>query len=239
MKKLADDWITRGTLDFEYKKYVLLAYLQHVGKSFDQHKLYPPFADLIMHYKNASRLKAGKQKLWKSFPKDLTQLDLKNLKMFFKSKVAEDDQLKELEDIIDFAMNKLQGHIVVGKDIFDEVEKQLIIEPVGVKALGENEGLLLIDPQYESFYHIYQYRVSIFEAAEEKVRGLQTVFIDRIRKSIGTTLEQIKIQVLKNIQLVSNYSAFRVVTLQPYPYKETLLPIVKRSFSSYIAGRFE
>jgi hypothetical protein len=239
MKKLADDWLTKGTLDFEYKKYVLLAYLQHVGKYFEQHKLYPSFADLIMHYKNAAQLKDGKQKLWKSFPKELTQLDLKNFRMLFESKVAEDDQINELEYIIDFAMNKLQNHIMVGKKIFDEVERQLIIEPVGVKALEENEGLLLIDPQYESFYHVYRYRVSIFEAAEEKVRGLQTVFIDKIKKSIGTTLEQLKIQVLKNIQLVTNYSAFRVVAMQPYPYDETLLPIVKRSFSQYIAGRYE
>lgn len=234
MEKLSDDWITKGTLDFEYKKYILLAYLQHVSKAFEQHKLYPTFADLIMHYKNAAQLKEGKQKLLKSFPKKLTELDLKNFRMFFKSKVEEDVQLKELEDIIDFTMDKLHGHIAIGKDIFDEVEQHLIIEPVGVKALEENEGLLLIDPQYDPFYHIYQYRISIFEAAEEKFRGLQTVFIEKIRKSIGTTLEQLKIQVLKNIQLVSNYSAFRVVALQPYPYEETLLPIVKRSFSSYL-----
>ncbi|ADR20861.1 hypothetical protein MATR_15130 [Marivirga tractuosa] len=239
MEKLADDWITSGTLDFEYKKYILLAYLKHVAKSFDQHKLYPSFADLIMHYKNASQLKAGKQQLWKSFPKELTKLDLKNFRLFFESKVNEDDQLKELEEIVDFAMDSLQGHIAVGKNIFDEVEKQLIIEPVGIKALEENEGLLLIDPQYDPFYHIYQYRISIFEAAEEKVRGLQTVFIDRIKKSIGTTLEQLKIQVLKNIKLVSNYSAFRVVALQPYPYEETLLPIVKRSFSGYLENNFK
>jgi hypothetical protein len=47
-------------------------------------------------------------------------------------------------------------------------------------------------------------------------------------------LEQLKIKVLKNIKLVSNYSAFRVVALRPYPYEETLLPIVKRSFSNYL-----
>jgi len=234
MEKLADDWITKGSLDFEYKKYILLAYLQHVGKSFEQHKLYPTFAELMMHYKNAAQLKAGKQRLWKSFPKELTQIDLKNFRLFFESTVADDQRLKPLEDILDFTIDSLKGHIVVGKDIFDEVEKHLLIEPVGVKALGENEGLLLIDPQYDSFYHVYQYRMTIFEAAEERVRGLQTVFIDKIKKSIGTTLEQLKIQVLKNIRMVSNYSAFRVVAMQPYPYEETLLPIVKRSFSEYL-----
>ena len=96
--------------------------------------------------------------------------------MYFESKIQDDEKLEELEEIIDFAMNQLQNKITVGKDIFDDVEKQLIIEPVGVKALEENEGLLLIDPQYDPFYHIYQYRISIFEAAEETVRGLQTVF---------------------------------------------------------------
>jgi hypothetical protein len=234
MKKLADDWITKGSLDFEYKKYLLLAYLQDVGKSFEQHKLYPSFAELILHYKNAAQLKDGKQKLFKSFPKKISKLDLKNFRMFFESKTAEDHHLKELEDIVDFAMNQLQLQIFVGKEIFDEVEKQLIIEPVGVKALEDNEGLLLIDPQYEPYYHIYQYRITIFEAAEEKVRGLQTIFLDKIRKSVGTTLEQLKIKVLKNIKLVSNYSAFRVVAQHPYPYEETLLPIVKRSFADYI-----
>jgi hypothetical protein len=234
MEKLADDWITSGTFDFEYKKYVLLAYLQQVGKSFEEQKLYPSFAELIMHYKNAASLKEGKQQLMKSFPKKLTHLDVKNFKMYFESKIQDDEQLVELEFIVDFAMNELQDKISIGKDIFDHVEKQLIIEPVGIKALEENEGLLLIDPQYDPFYHIYQYRISIFEAAEEKVRGLQTVFIDRVRKSIGTTLEQMKIQILKNIKLVSNYSAFRVVALQPYPFEETLLPIVKRSFSNFL-----
>jgi len=180
------------------------------------------------------QLKDGKQKLLKSFPKRLSQVDLKNFKMYFESKVEEDVQLKELEDIIDFALDELKGQITIGKDIFDEVESQLIIEPVGVKALEENEGLLVIDSEFDPYYHIYQYRISIFETVEEKVRSLQTVFIDKFKKSIGTTLEQLKIKVLKNIKLVSNYSAFRVVALRPYPYEETLLPIVKRSFSNYL-----
>jgi hypothetical protein len=234
MEKLADDWITKGTLDFEYKKYILLAYLKHVSKAFEQHKLYPTFADLIMHYKNAAQLKEGKQKLLKSFPKRLKEIDLKNFKMFFETKVEEDAQLKELENIVDFTMSKLEDHITIGKNIFDEVEQNIIIEPVGVKALEEIEGLLLIDPQHDPFWHIYQYRITFFQAAEERIRGLQTIFIDKIKKSIGTTLEQLKIEVLRKIKLVSNYSAFRVVALQPYPYEETLLPIVKRSFSSYL-----
>ena len=28
MEKLSKDWLTQGLIDFEYKKYVLMAYLQ-------------------------------------------------------------------------------------------------------------------------------------------------------------------------------------------------------------------
>ena len=41
MPKLSKDWITEKHIDFEYKKYVLLAYLQEVEKHFEMTSLYP------------------------------------------------------------------------------------------------------------------------------------------------------------------------------------------------------
>ena len=37
--KLSPEWFLEGTLDFEYKKYVLLAYLQHVSQEFAEMNL--------------------------------------------------------------------------------------------------------------------------------------------------------------------------------------------------------
>lgn len=234
MKKLDDDWITKGTLDFEYKKYMLLAYLQYVEQSFNQQKLYPPFSDLINHYRNASSLKDGKNKLLQSFPKRLSHLDLKNFKMFFETIIQDDEHIAELEEILNYSLSKMKDQLGVGKNIYDAVDKQLVIESVGVKALKDDEGLLLIDPNYDPFYYIYKYKVSIFETADEKVRGLQTYFIQKIKKTIGTTIEQLKLNIIKNMNLISNLSTFRVVSLNPYPFNETLLPVVKRSFSAYL-----
>lgn len=234
MKKLDDDWITQGILDFEYKKYMLLAYLQYVNQSFDQQKLYPPFSDLINHYRNAASLKEGKNKLLESFPKRLSHLDLKNFKMFFETIIQEDENITELEEILDFSLTEMKSHLGIGKDIYDAVDKQLVIESVGVKALKDDEGLLLIDPNYDPFYYVYKYKLSVFETAHEKVRGLQTDFIQKIRKSIGTTIEQLKLNIIKNMNLISNLSTFRVVSVEPYPFNETLLPVVKRSFSAYL-----
>ncbi|MBK6266247.1 hypothetical protein JKA74_14470 [Marivirga sp. S37H4] len=237
MKKLADDWITKGLLDFEYKKYVLLAYLQFVEKSFDERKLYPPFADLISHYRNVEALKEGKSKLLQSFPKRLNHIDIKNFEMFFESMEKDDEHAQELEAIINYSLEQMNGRLNIGKNIFESVEKQLVIESIGVKALKDDEGLLLIDQDYDKFYHIYKYRVSIFETAHEKVRGLQTDFIESVKKSIGSSIEQLKVKIINNMKLVSNFSTFRIVSLQPVPYNETLLPIVKRKFSAYLAGK--
>ena len=57
MKKLEKDWLTSGLIDFEYKKYILLAYLQEVKGNFDSNKLYPHLSDLIFHYQNLLDLK--------------------------------------------------------------------------------------------------------------------------------------------------------------------------------------
>ena len=50
MKNLSENWITEGWVDFEYKKYVLLAYLQHVESQVKEGKLYPPLGELVQHY---------------------------------------------------------------------------------------------------------------------------------------------------------------------------------------------
>ncbi len=75
MSKLTQNWLTDGLIDFEYKKYILLAYLQQVGKSFSKQELYPTFSDLIFHYNNLRKVKEGKELLYQNFPKEISQSD--------------------------------------------------------------------------------------------------------------------------------------------------------------------
>lgn len=61
MKTLSETWFTEGYIDFELKRYTLLAYLQEVNKYFNQHKLYPQLADLIFHYNNLVSFRENKK----------------------------------------------------------------------------------------------------------------------------------------------------------------------------------
>ena len=89
MDKLNENWITENHIDFEYKKYVLLAYLQHVSERFDETRLYPALSELVSHYRNVKALKENKQAMFDSFPEKLSQADLHNFKLVYE-KLCED-----------------------------------------------------------------------------------------------------------------------------------------------------
>ncbi|MDB5281955.1 MAG: hypothetical protein JWO06_1030, partial [Bacteroidota bacterium] len=60
METLDKNWLTDGLIDFEYKKYLLLSYLQQAGKNFDERKLYPKLSELVEHYKSLQLFKEKK-----------------------------------------------------------------------------------------------------------------------------------------------------------------------------------
>ena len=76
MKTLGIDWFIEGSIDFEYKKYVLLAYLQEINRHFDKRRLYPNLSDLVFHYNNLLYFKQNKTTLQNAFPQRLTKADI-------------------------------------------------------------------------------------------------------------------------------------------------------------------
>jgi len=87
MEKLSKDWLTQGLIDFEYKKYLLLAYLQTVKNSFDRIELYPFMADLVFHYRNLLAVKENKALIRESFPKEISLEEFKKLELSYKQLV--------------------------------------------------------------------------------------------------------------------------------------------------------
>src|SRR4051812_47971464 len=104
MKKLSKDWITEKYIDFEYKKYILLAYLKEVSENFDQTRLYPYLADLVEHYRNVLSIKENKESIYNSFPKRTEGADLEKFKLIY-SKIVEDDELMQaIESIVQYSI---------------------------------------------------------------------------------------------------------------------------------------
>src|SRR5215831_18311343 len=108
MKNLSDTWFAEGYIDFELKKYTLLAYLQEVNKYFNETKLYPQLADVIFHYNNLVAFRENKKYLQEQFPKKLSGIQLEKLQLLYEQIIEDDELMQELEDIINYASGKIK-----------------------------------------------------------------------------------------------------------------------------------
>ena len=236
MKSLSETWFAEGYIDFELKKYTLLAYLQHVNSYFNQNKLYPQLADIIFHYNNIVAFRENRKFLQERFPKQLTEINIKKLQIEYEKLIEDNELMKELEEIIHYSAEKIKKTIQSGTEIYEFVEAKLKIEPVGLIPLETNEGYLLIRDGKFNATVAYQYQLTIYEKHDEKYRGLRTDFVNQWTRSVSNSVENIKAELIRSHKELPNPAVYNIETALVYPMEETLLPIAKRSFVKYICG---
>ena len=235
MKTLSETWFADGYIDFELKKYTLLAYLQEVNKYFTESKLYPQLADVIFQYNNLLHFKTNKEYLKQQFPKRLSQIDLQRLELLYEAIIEDDEMMDQLEEILHYSLAKLKGTIKGGTEIYEFVEDRIGINPVGLVPLECNEGYFFLrDGNYRDT-KVYQYRLSIFEKHDEKYRSIKTEFIAGWQRNYVNTCENIKAELIRNRSFMPNPAVYSIETDLNIPVEETLLPIAKRSFVRYLS----
>jgi hypothetical protein len=236
MDKLSKDWLTQGLIDFEYKKYLLLAYLKTVKESFGRVELYPFLSDLVFHYRNLVAVKENKTLIRESFPKELSLEEFKKLELSYRQMVEDDSLMAELESIIEFAIPQIKDSLQEGSVIYDYVESQCEISPVGVTPLYANEGYLFVSQPPEKATNVYRYQMSIFEDSQEQLRSLNTQFVESVEKHSFYTYENIKLDLIRRYKDLPNPAAYLVLSKMKFPLSETLMPVAKRLFVKLISS---
>ena len=228
MEKLKHDWLTEGLIDYEYKKYVLLAYLKDVRQRFDKSELYPFMSDLIFHYRNILKVKENKKLMYENFPETLSKADFQRLQLTYDKVVNDDDVMKELEDIISFALPKIQSTLEDGKELHEFVEENIELVPVGLSPIYDQEGYLLLKLANTREVSIYRYQVTLFEHADEKYRSMTTEFLMNDFSNISRTYENIKVELTRKFTELPNPATYLALSKLKFPLVETLLPVAKR-----------
>jgi hypothetical protein len=236
MKSLGIDWFIEGSIDFEYKKYILLDYLQKINRHFDKSRLYPNLSDLMFHYNNLVYFKKNKSVLQQSFPQRLTQTDIDAVKLTYEKIIHDDSSMQQIENIITYALNKMDPAIKTGKEIYDFVESRLNIDPIGVMPLMPYHGYFSLQNGTEKTNHIYEYQLTIFENKDDKYRGINIQFVETYQQSLVNTPEAIKLGLIRRNQFMSNPAVYYVYTDITFPLEQTLLPVAKRSLVKYISN---
>jgi hypothetical protein len=235
MKKLETNWLTDGLIDFEYKKYLLLAYLEGVKKEFNDKRLYPVFSDLIMHYNNLLQVKEHKKLVYEQFPQRISRADFKKLKIVYQKIVEDDETMREIEDIVQFAAPRFDHVLQEGREIYDYIESNLDISPVGITPLYRDAGYFFLDEYPGQETRVYEYQMTIFQNTYETYRGINTRHIDTVRRGLVNTYENLKVNLVRQHQHLPNPATFVILAKVPCPFDQSLLPIAKRSLVKYVS----
>ncbi len=83
---------------------------------------------------------------------------------------------------------------------------------------------------------VYQYRLSFFEKHDEKYRSIKTTFLDNWQRSISSTYEHIKSELIRQRKDFPNPAVYSIETELSFPVDETLLPVAKRSLVKFISA---
>lgn len=232
---LSETWFLDGYIDFELQKYKLLAYLQEVRRSFDANKLYPPLADIVFHYRNLVDFRKNKRFLQDQFPKELSKVNVEELELVYTRMLEDEGVMAELEDIVNYSIARMKPAIDSGTEIYDLVEQQLYIEPVGIMPLYKNEGYILLRYKSTQDVQAYNYTISLLENMNTPYKAIRMQYVDSFRKNISITYEHIKSQIVRSNNTLPNPAVYFIESSLEVPLQETLLPIAKRCLVRYIS----
>lgn len=235
MFSLNQNWITESHIDFEYKKYMVLAYLQEVEHCLTESKLFPVISDLKKHHRNLLLLKSQKESVDNSFPKQLEGINFTTLALNYQSATNDDKVMATLQSIIDFSLPLFQQYLNQGNKIARFVEDHLCITPVGIMPIRTCEGYVLITCKGLRTIEVYQYVVSLYDDVNNQFPSIKFNYKSTYEYSLSNTFEKIKQDLILKQQQFPNPAAFCITSDFQFPLMETLLPLAKISLSKHLS----
>ena len=222
-------------IDFEYKKYLLLDYLANVKKEFAAKRLFPDFSDLMLHYRNLQQVREHKKLVYEQFPQRISRADFEKLELIYEKLVEDDETMKEIEEILDFATPRLGHALTEGREIYHFIESNLEITPVGITPIYHDAGYLFVENSFDRETRLYQYQLSIFENAYENYRGLHLAHLETLRRGLTDTYENLKIKLTQKNKDLPNPATFAIIAKVACPFEQSLLPVAKRTLLKYVS----
>ncbi len=234
---LTQNWITEGWMDFEYKKYILLAYLKEVQDHFSERKLYPFLSDLLGHLRRLQQLRDHQVLMADRFPTRISKVDFEHFRVQYEKMVGDEAMMEELRQILQYAIPLMNEHLEEGRELFDFVERQLQISPVGLFPLQSGFGYLLLSEAGQPEVRAYEYEITLFEGASEPYRGIHLQYVQSYERTLSHTYEYMRTDLHLRQQKYGAPATFVMESELVFPLRETLLPIAKRVLVRHLYGQ--
>ncbi len=234
MERLSNNWLTENVVDFEYKKYVLLAYLQQVEKRFRSKELYPHLPELRFQYSHTADLQSRKNLLKKYAQGQLIDIDWQKLELIYEKTAFETAVMRELDDIINYALPQLASALQVGEEIKADVAQDIQISPVGIEPLYKKEGYLFVYEEFIKEILVLYFKLSVYADKNDTYKSINTQLIEKRKYTFSDTFESLKLQLIKANHTMPNPATYLIHIKKVYPFESTLLPLVKEKVAVYL-----
>jgi hypothetical protein len=231
------DWIITEPIDFEYKQYQLLGYIQKIDEKFDKFQIYPAFKELSLHLANVKSISTDGKFI--SIKKEITEIDeeivLGDLD-FHKLPRIKDEEKDELLQTLSFAEQKITEYFLIGKSLWSLVNETIEIRNVIYKSnLRENFGFIVI--HHDELKFVYQYELKNGDIDNKN----KEIFIENIYVGDGIDIHGIIVEntILENYAFIARFNEvslpiFEVHATQKFDFEHSIKPLVKRKVLSYI-----
>jgi hypothetical protein len=229
---LKSNWITETAIDFEYKKYELLAYLQKVDACFSRIKIFPHYPNLLEQQKTLQELKEKQNEFNDLMNKELIGIDWENKQLVYRKNKIDNSCFNEVNEIIEYALPKINKYADQGEEILLSITEKINISPVGLLPLYNKEGYMFL--AWGKCAELFSYSTTIYEKSDDEHYNVNVKHLDSFNVNVSNTYENIKTQLIRNNPEMPNPATYLLVSEIKLPVFETFLPVAKKVLVKYI-----
>lgn len=231
------DWLFKSPIDLEYKQYILLDYLQKLDKNLNNFKLYPQFQEISLHLANINLIMEKGQYL--KINRILKNLDdeilISDLVAIDNPTLTKEESL-EVYQICIYSAEKLKEYFNQSKAIWDIVNDTVKIETLqNSKNIESKQGLFFLE--YKNKTYLYEFIIKPIKKKFLETKCHIKKICECSKNNFYEKLKEIKNPIIKNLKeekIHKNLILFKVIHTEQFPFKETLLPTVKRKIMNYM-----
>lgn len=251
MQDLTPQLFCKAAYDIEKTQYQIQAALKQARDAFSESKIYPYLGKLVKIHKTLNRILDQFDTLNKS-RQEIKEIDLEKQKVVYKElpelTTLDIDGILDVVELMQWALPHIQDTIEEGRVIYDFVEDELQITEVGIVPQYTSEGYLLVPElsrsETKGTFHVLRYQLSRLLSSKRsdskrRYRTLKTRYVKGVPyRVVGETTHPhpstIKIDLTKEFADLPNPATYALHLSTPFPYQQTVLPIVKRRMIRYL-----
>lgn len=216
---LSEHWLTTDPIDFEYKKYLLLAYEQKMMAEYKKRRIYPYLTDIVDKLKDINDFLKSAVAFEKSST-SIKKIDWLKQELQYETNFKDEmfDDLKETAILGRDVLSDLYLHF---KNLYDEIDGSIVISGTKFTIFDKYDGYILVKYDKGKKEKIMKYDIYKVHYPEPEFRlktckaSMKEYHAERFRKNI-----------------------FEITLNDDFPVKASSIPVFRRKFLLHVMGNY-